>query len=336
MTEGPTVAFAFFDDVLPGLFPASVMARLRAVAEVVSPTPISDPLSERDRKVLAETEVLLTGWGAPRLEGDVLAGAGRLRGVVHCAGSVKHFVSDELWQRGIPVSTAASVNAIPVAEYTLAAILFSGKQIGQIEDVFRQVRGGWNGGMIPRGVGNFRRVVGIIGASRIGRRVMALLRHHDVDLLLFDEFVSREEAAELGARKVGLDELCATATIVSLHAPELPSTRHMIDAHRLALMADGTTFINTARGSLVDGEALERELVSGRLNAVLDVTVPEPLPSTSPLYDLPNVTLTPHVAGSVGNELERIGIAALEEVERFARGEAFAHLVEPGSLVHQA
>ncbi|NEE43366.1 hydroxyacid dehydrogenase, partial [Streptomyces sp. SID8455] len=86
--------------------------------------------------------------------------------------------------------------------------------------------------------------------------------------------------------------------VVSIHAPELPQTRHLFDAGRLALMRDGATLVNTARGSLVDTDALVKELVSGRIDAVLDHTEPEVLPVDSPLYDLPNVLLTPHIAGS--------------------------------------
>jgi phosphoglycerate dehydrogenase-like enzyme len=93
----------------------------------------------------------------------------------------------------------------------------------------------------------------------------------------------------------------------------------MIDARRLALMRDGTTFINTARGALVDHPAIEAELVSGRLHAVIDTTDPEILPPDSPLYDLPNVLLTPHIAGSIGRETERMLALAIDEIERHAR-----------------
>lgn len=336
MSPRVAVAFAFDADLMPTLFPAETMARLDAVARVLAIEPIAEPLSAADERVLEQIEVLLTGWGAPTLDAALLDRAPHLRGVVHCAGSVKSFATAELWERGIPVSTAASVNALPVAEYTLGAILLSGKRVRGVQEAFRRARGGWSGDLLPIYLGNYRRVVGIVGASRIGRRVMALLRAHDMEILLTDDFVTEEEAQELGARKVDLDELCRESSIVSLHAPELPSTRHMINEHTLSLMKDGTTFINTARGSLVDTAALEAELVSGRLSAVLDVTDPEPLPTESPLYDLPNVTLTPHIAGSVGNELERIGLAAVEEVERLARGEAFSHRVEPELLTQQA
>jgi phosphoglycerate dehydrogenase-like enzyme len=103
---------------------------------------------------------------------------------------------------------------------------------------------------------------------------------------------------ELGASKVGLSELLSQSDVVTLHVPLLGDTRHMVSARELALMKDGGILINTARGALVDQPALEAELCTGRLSAELDTTEPEVLPDHSPLYTLPNVFLTSHIAGS--------------------------------------
>jgi phosphoglycerate dehydrogenase-like enzyme len=131
---------------------------------------------------------------------------------------------------------------------------------------------------------------------------------------------------------VELDELLAASDVVSLHAPSLPSTRHMLDARRLALLGDGATLINTARGALIDHDALVVELLTGRIDAVIDVTEPEVLPPDSPLYDLPNVVLTPHIAGALGVEIRRLGDSAVDEIERYAAGEPFAHPVTAADL----
>ena len=106
---------------------------------------------------------------------------------------------------------------------------------------------------------------------------------------------------------------------MSLHAPDLPSTRGMVSRELLELMRDGTTFINTARPALVDLDALRDEVVAGRLAAVLDVH--DDLAADDPLWDAPLATITPHIAGSLGNELHRLGGAALEEIRRLAVGE---------------
>ncbi|MEU0834701.1 hydroxyacid dehydrogenase [Streptomyces sp. NPDC005969] len=296
---------------------------------------LADPTPET-AAALAEADVLLTCWGATPLTAEVLEGAPRLRAVVHAAGSVKHHITDACWERGIAVTSAAAANALPVAEFALAAILFAGKRVLQTAQRYAALRTDHDWLQELAGSGNYRRTVGIIGASRIGRRVIELLRPFDLDVLLYDPFVDAAEAARLGVRLAALDELCAGSSVVSVHAPQLPETHHLIGAAQLAAMATGTTLINTARGSLIDEDALLPQLQSGRLHAVLDVTDPELPPALSPLYELPNVLLTPHIAGSVGNELHRMADQALDEMERFASGLPFADPVHAGSLQHSA
>lgn len=296
---------------------------------------LADPTPEV-ATALAEAEVLFTCWGATPLTAPVLGAAPRLRAVVHAAGSVKHHITDACWERGIAVTSAAGANALPVAEFTLAAILFAGKRVLHSADRYRSLRAGHDWLAELDGSGNYRRTVGIVGASRIGRRVIELLRPFDLDVLLYDPYVGAERAAQLGARLTTLDELCASSSVVSVHAPQLPETHHLIGAAQLTAMPAGATLINTARGSLVDEDALLPELTSGRLHAVLDVTHPDPPHASSPFYDLPNVLLTPHVAGSLGNELHRMADQALDELERFARGRPFADPVHGDALSHSA
>ncbi|WP_329540738.1 hydroxyacid dehydrogenase [Streptomyces sp. NBC_01358] len=296
---------------------------------------LADP-SPEVAAALAEAEVLFTCWGATPLTGPVLAAAPRLRAVVHAAGSVKHHITDACWERGIAVTSAAGANALPVAEFTVAAILFAGKQVLRSAQRYGELRTGHDWLDELDGSGNYRRTVGIVGASRIGRRVIELLRPFDLDVLLYDPYAGVDEAARLGVRLAALDELCASSSVVSVHAPQLPETRHLIGAAQLAAMPSGATLINTARGSLVDEDALLPELTSGRLHAVLDVTDPDPPRAASALYDLPNVLLTPHIAGSLGNELHRMADQALDELERFASGRPFADPVHGDTLSRSA
>ncbi|MEU6890429.1 hydroxyacid dehydrogenase [Streptomyces sp. NPDC046557] len=285
---------------------------------------------------LAEAEVLFTGWGCPPLDARALDRMPRLRAVVHAAGSVKHHVTTACWDRGLLVSSAAAANAVPVAEYTLAAILFANKRVLESAHAYRSARAPLDLlGRYPA-VGNYRRTVGLVGASLIGRRVMELLRPFDLRVLVHDPYADPGEIAALGGEVCVLDQLLCGSDVVSLHAPALPQTRHLLDAATLALMRDGATLINTARGSLVDTEALIEELVTGRLHAVLDHTEPEVLPAGSPLFNLPNVLLTPHVAGSLGGELDRLAATAVAELERYAHGLAFRHPVDPARLAYSA
>lgn len=167
-------------------------------------------------------------------------------------------------------------------------------------------------------------------------RLLELLRSYDFEVLLHDPYVSVTEAAALGAELLPLDDLLSRSDIVSLHAPDIPETQRMLDRGRLALIRDGGVLINTSRGALIDHEALTDELLSGRLTAILDVTEPEPLPPTSPLYKLPNVFLTPHIAGSLGNELARLGAIVVDELERLAAGLPPAHEVRRADLARVA
>jgi phosphoglycerate dehydrogenase-like enzyme len=293
-------------------------ARLRAIADEVD-----DP---------SDAEIALTGWGSPLLDPEEHP---ELRLVVHAAGSVRGVVPDALWERGVRVVTAADANAVPVAEYTVAMVLLSGKHVLAAAEEFRRTRThlpAWP----TTSHGNYRRVVGVIGASRVGRRVLDLLRGYDVTLLVHDPYLSDEAGAALGAELVELDELLARSETVTLHAPDLPETRGILDRRRLALMRDGAVLINTARGVLVDHDALTDELVSGRLRAVLDVTDPEPLPADSPLWDCPHVTITPHLSGSQGNELARMADLALDELERWSRGEPLQHELLHADLARMA
>jgi phosphoglycerate dehydrogenase-like enzyme len=181
-------------------------------------------------------------------------------------------------------------------------------------------------------VSNLGKKVGLVGASLVGRHVIELLRSYELDVAVADPYLDRTEADRLGVGLMELDELCAWCDVLSLHAPEIESTRGMIGAAQLARLHKGAFLINTARGRLVDHDALLVELESGRLAAILDVTEPEPLPADSPLRRLPNVLLTPHVAGATGTELWRLADLAVEEIERFAAGLPPLHPVVQADL----
>jgi phosphoglycerate dehydrogenase-like enzyme len=302
--------------------------RLESLVELLRPTPVESWEEEHVAEQLAQVEILITGWGAPALDRAILTAAPRLRLIAHLAGSVKGLVDPSAWERGIAVTSAVAANAEPVVEYTLAAILLFNKRAVRLRDLYREVR---RSVKVERhrmpGIGNYGKTIGIIGASTIGRRVIELLAPFSFHVLLYDPYVSEEEARRLGVRLVELDALVAESDVVSIHAPETPQTHHMIDERRLGLMRDHAVLINTARGALVDQEALIRELRTGRIDAVIDVTDPEPLPPDSPLYDLPNVFLTPHIAGSMGAEAQRMTELILSEIERYTAGLPLEHAV---------
>ncbi len=333
--QPPRAVFAMDPVHLPLLFPPPLLTRLTRAAELDPALVVQDFTDPAAADALARTEVLITGWGCPRLDATVLSTAPRLRTVLHAAGSVRSLVGEALWERGITVSSAVTGNALPVAEYTLAMILLAGKDTFTHRERFRATHS-YPPPAETATTGNVGRRIGVIGASRVGRRLLELLRPFDFTVLLHDPYVRSAEAAALGAELLPLDDLLRHSDIVSLHAPDIPETYRMLDAGRLALVRDGGVLINTSRGALVDPDALTDELVSGRLHAILDVTEPEPLPAGSPLYRLPNVFLTPHIAGSLGNELERLGRIVVEELERLVAGTPPEHEVRHSDLARVA
>lgn len=296
------------------------LRRLRALAQLGEPL-VTDQLDSPEvRRRLRDVEVLVTSWGCPQLTAERLAAAPRLDAVFHAAGSVRELVSDDVWRRGLLVTNAADENAVPVAEFTLAAIIFAGKRAPFLAQYGRTHRDDWS--YVDRaGLSNRGSTIGVVGYSRTGRRVVQRLQALDVDVLVADPYAVDTDVADAGARLVDLTELLVSSDTVTLHVPALPSTRHLIGATELGLLRDGATVVNTARGSVLDTEALEKECASGRLHAILDVTEPEPLPASSVLYDLPNVMITPHVAGSLGSESRRMSDSALDELERYATGQ---------------
>ncbi|MFG3155180.1 hydroxyacid dehydrogenase [Streptomyces sp. NPDC048219] len=315
----PRLARALFDE--------DALARLRRAADIDTGLVIGELDSDRSRNALAEAEILIAGWGAPVVRAAHLPHTSRLRAVVYAGGVAATCLEDPaaLAARGVVAANARTANSGPVAEYTLAMILLANKRVLVHERRYRASMSLPDHVAAHTGRGNYRQTVGIVGASTVGRAVLALLRPFDLDVLLYDPTLTEEEAAGLGARLVPLDELMANSQVVSLHQPLTPGTRGQIDAGRLALMRDGATLVNTARGAVVDQDALISQLRTGRIDAVLDVTDPEPPAPDSELWTLDNVVLTPHLAGSLGGELHRIGDAVADEVERFASGRPFAH-----------
>lgn len=319
------VALAMGEAVAQRQFGNGELDALSADVEVL-PGVLTDFTDPDAGATMAEVNILLTSWGCPRIDESALERMPKLSAAVHAAGTVKAIVGEAVWDREIPVCSMAELNAIPVAEYALAMILLENKRVLPAAQEYRRA-GRFSGARAA--VGNYRRRVGLISASKVGRRVAELLQPFDLEVLIADPFCTAEEIAALGATKIELEKLFASCDIVSLHAPLLPETIGMIGGELLSLMPDGSTFINTARGKIVDHDALITQLRTGRIRAVLDVTDPEPLPADSPFWQLPNVVLTPHVAGSQGTELARMSDGAISEINRFVAGQPLRFRIPP-------
>ncbi|MBT2444457.1 hydroxyacid dehydrogenase [Streptomyces sp. ISL-36] len=315
------------------VYPARVLEDIGRVVHWRAPALTSDAL-RRDPGVLEGVDVLLTGWGAPVLDAGLLARAPRLSAVLVAAGSVRHLTTPDFWARGIPVVSAAAANAVPVAEFSLAQILLGLKQVHRLT---REVAVSRSFPRDPRVPGGYGSRVGLLGLGQIGRLVAERLRHFDVEVLACDPVTGPDAARELGVRLTGIEELFTSCDVVSVHAPLLPETEGLVGERLVSLLPEGATLINTARGAvLAEPEVIGVLRDRPDLTAVLDVTWPEPPEPRSPLFTLPNVLLTPHLAGAMGRERARLGELVRDELHRLVRGEPLRHAVEPAQASTRA
>lgn len=269
-----------------------------------------------------EIEALVTGWDSPPVTDPMLASALNLQVIVHAAGSVRSILPASVWESDIRVGSANDALGKGVAETTLGLIIAGLKGFFPCSALTRS--GQWQAAIPASGFGRVRELyevtIGVIGASKTGRHVIRLLQQFDADVILYDPTLDEAEATALGVGLVTLDTLMQTSDVVSLHAPALPELRHMLDTEQFAVMKDDAIFINTARGMLVNEDALLRELQNGRISAILDVTYPEPPATDSPLRRLPNVILLPHIAGALSTGCLRMGHSAVDQLLEFRAG----------------
>lgn len=288
--------------------------------DLIGPAETAESIRRHPEK-LRDLEILFSGWGAPKLDAAFLAAAPKLEAVLYGAGSIRAMVTDAFWERGIKITTAWAENAVPVSEFTLSQILFCLKS--GFRHALETKRLGKMSPRLPM-AGGYGSTVALLSLGMIGRMVRELLRPFDLRVLVYDPYVTVQEAEKLQVEKVSLEDAFRRADVVSCHTPWLPETEKMIREEHFRSMKANASFINTARGAVVDEEAMIRVLAErSDLFAILDVTYPEPPVEGSPLYSLPNVVLTPHIAGSMENECHRMGRAMVNELSRYLRGEAF-------------
>ena len=292
-----------------------------AIADLVDVrgAPLDRTTCRQHPELLRQADVILSGWGAPLMDEKFLAAAPKLKAVFYGSGSIRSFVTEAFWQRGIVVTSAYAANAVPVVEYTLAVILLSLKHFWRQAAAAKTQDRSARSTPVP---GAYRSTVGVVSLGMIGRQVCERLRAHDVRVLAYDPFATAAQASALNVELCPLAEVFQRADVVTLHTPWLKETEGLITGAHFAAMKPGATFLNTARGAIVRESEMIAVLASRPdLQAVLDVTYPEPPKPESQLYTLPNVVLTPHIAGSMGNECRRMGQYMVEELGRYLTGQ---------------
>lgn len=313
--------------VFPQVINPKTLEKLRALGEVsINQTRGNDV--ENAMALIADADFAITSWGSPAMTKELLDKAPNLKLIVHAAGSVKSIVTDEMYARGIQIVSAAQVLSTGVSETALGLTIASAKNFFALNAETHA--GGWSHTGITE---MYDITIGIVGFGLAGRHYAELLQAFAVDVIAYDPGVSAEDMAKVGVKKVTMEEVFAQSDIISLHAPELPSTYHIVNRESLATMKDGAILINTARGSLVDEEALVEALTCGKLKyACLDVTDPEPPLADSPLRKLPNCILTPHLAGQAANGLRKLGDHCYQQIVNYIEGKPLSGEVKQESL----
>jgi phosphoglycerate dehydrogenase-like enzyme len=275
-------------------------------------------------ELLEDVELLFSGWDGVTLNKRLLDAAPKLKAVFFSGGSVRGMITDEFWERDILLTNAAAANAVPVAEFTFAQVILALKQAWPESRKLHTTR------ETPHYVpgqrdmpGAYKTEIGVISLGHIGRRVCQMLRMLEVRVLAYDPYVTEHEADSLGVELVSLTEMFRRCEVVTLHTPQMKETEGLITGRHLASMKRGATIINTARGGIInEPEMIEVLQHRHDLSALLDVTMSEPLGKDSPLFSMPNVFLTPHIAGSFNNECRRMGRSMIEEALRYLNGES--------------
>ena len=317
------------------LFTQSVWDRLNALGEVVANPTDKNYTSEELADLIPGMEACMTSWGSPKFTDEVIAKADSLRVIVHAAGSVKGLLSPSVFDKGIAVCTSQPAMGISVAAMTVAMMEIMLRNVVNLASAIRAQRT-WR----PEGLAAARelsgKVVGIVGASLIGRLVIQFIQPWDVELRIFDPYLSAEEAESVGAKKVSLEEIFAECDVISVHAPLTEETKGIITRKHLKSIKGGAVLINTSRGAIIDHQALLDELKTGRFSAALDVTDPEPLPQGHDFFGLENVVFTPHISGGTPEMKLRQGEAAVRNLELFLTGETPNRLVTKEMLATMA
>ena len=281
-------------------------------------------------RTLADTEVIFGTWGMPVLDENFLNMAPKLQAVFYAAGTVKSFVTEDMWRRGVTLCSAWRANAVPVAEFALGAILLSLKNVWAYQRTLKATRDWYQ--KIPT-AGGFHGTVGLVSLGAVGMRVAELLAGFELEVIAYDPVVDPSCIRGKSVKLVGLDELFERSDVVSVHTPWLKETEGLIGGDLIRGMKPFSTLINTSRGAILnEGQMIDALRERADLTAFLDVTHIEPPDPKSPLFELPNVLLTPHISGSLDAECQRMGNFMLGEYLRFLHKEPLQHQVTPGML----
>lgn len=317
-------------EIFEQVYDAPMRDEIESLVDIYAP-PLTAKEAEANPEILNQADVIFSSWGMAKLNDLFLRNAPNLKIVFYGAGSIKYFVTAESWERVVRVTSAYAANAVPVAEFTLAQIIFSLKRGWYFMSKLRQEKK-WIREVVP---GCYKTTVGLVSLGMIGSRVCEMLKALDINIIAYDP--SPQRAKELNLEFCSLEDVFKRSDVISLHTPWIKETENIIDGKLFRMMKKNSTFINTARGAVVnEKEMIEVLKERPDIHALLDVTYPEPPEKDSPLFTLQNVVLTPHIAGSMDAECGRMGEYMLEELKLYVEGKPLKWEITKGMVEKMA
>ena len=289
-----------------------------------------------DVEYSSEVEVIFTTWGMPAFTVEqIKKSLPKLKIVLYGAGSVQHFAKPFL-DCGVRVSCAAMANAIPVAEYTFAQMMLATKGMFQASKKYKRNMAGARA-HIDCCAGNYNSKIGIVGVGAIGSMLAEKLKATECEVLAYDPFITKDRAAEINVKLVDLKTLFSECDVISNHLANKAELNDIFNYDLFKLMKPNATFINTGRGMQVNESHLAKALRKcKKRTALIDVIKKEGTPFLSPLFWRKNAIMTPHIAGSTGGEVVRMGDYMIDEMKLFLKGEALKHEVTIAMLERMA
>lgn len=289
--------------------------------------------AEALRSNVADADVLVTALST--VSAEVLDAGDRLAYVVKPGVGIDNVDVDAATERGIVVTRAPGVNDEGIAEHTIGLAIALNTRMVPADRRLRE--GDWEYRQTLAGSTTelLDETVGIVGLGAIGQRLAEIATAVGMEVLAHDPYVDEETARDCGAELVALDDLLERSRYVSINCLLTEETHHLISTPEFERMRDEAVLINTARGPIVDEDALVAALEAGEIaGAGLDVFEEEPPDPGNPLFDRDDVVVTPHIAGTTREGFDRLGRMAAEDVARFFRGDPFveSHVVDPAVL----
>ncbi|HHE65363.1 MAG TPA: hydroxyacid dehydrogenase [Bacteroidetes bacterium] len=303
--------------LLTGPIYEGALARLRRKADIQFAPPRATESDLIDLMKQQKIDILIVRRG--NISHDVIAAASCLKAIIKHGVGVNNIDIEEARERNIPMFYTPRANSEAVAEHALALMLILAKQIHRFDQKMKATKKWLKGEYQPIEIQG--KYLGLIGLGRIGRRLVELVQPFRMKVLTFDPLLSVTDFPPTVQRVELIDKLIATADIISIHCPLTKQTKHMIGPRELSMMKNTALIINTARGGIIDQEALIQALQNQTIRgAGLDTFEQEPLPSNSPLFQLENVVITPHIGGTARESFIRMGEESVQIALKIIEG----------------